>query len=292
MPAIPFPVRPLDAVLSDPSPALRTGPVALVFDEDGVALAETLEHLAAKGARAILLFSYVERPLPVRLAEVVIPVTPRPHVPERVFDEINRVIAALPGVWLHYCYNAEFLIYPFCETRSIGEMLAFHAEERRDAMLTYAIDLYPGDLARAPDGVDLADCWLDRSGYYALQRKSAEGAPLDRQWDFHGGLRWRFEEHVPEDRRRLDRIGLFRAAPGLTIRPDHTMSEAEYNTVSCPWHHNLTAAVCSFRVAKALRRNPGSRAAITAFRWHNSVRFDWSSQMLMDLGLMEPGQWF
>jgi uncharacterized protein YcgI (DUF1989 family) len=70
------------------------------------------------------------------------------------------------------------------------------------------------------------------------------------------------------------------------------MSEAEYNTVSCPWHHNLTAAVCSFRVAKALRRNPGSRAAITAFRWHNSVRFDWSSQMLMDLGLMEPGQWF
>jgi hypothetical protein len=292
MPAIPFPVRPLDAVLSDPPPALRTGPVALVFDEDGVALAETLEHLAAKGARAILLFSYVERPLPVRLAEVVIPVTPRPHVPERVFDEINRVIAALPGVWLHYCYNAEFLIYPFCETRSIGEMLAFHAEERRDAMLTYAIDLYPGDLARAPDGVDLADCWLDRSGYYALQRKSAEGAPLDRQWDFHGGLRWRFEEHVPEDRRRLDRIGLFRAAPGLTIRPDHTMSEAEYNTVSCPWHHNLTAAVCSFRVAKALRRNPGSRAAITAFRWHNSVRFDWSSQMLMDLGLMEPGQWF
>ncbi len=286
MPAIPFPVRPLDAVLSDPPPALRTGPVALVFDEDGVALAETLEHLAAKGARAILLFSYVERPLPVCLAEVVIPVTPRPHVPERVFDEINRVIAALPGVWLHYCYNAEFLIYPFCETRSIGEMLAFHAEERRDAMLTYAIDLYPGDLARAPDGVDLADCWLDRSGYYALQRKSAEGAPLDRQWDFHGGLRWRFEEHVPEDRRRLDRIGLFRAAPGLTIRPDHTMSEAEYNTVSCPWHHNLTAAVCSFRVAKALRRNPGSRAAITAFRWHNSVRFDWSSQMLMDLGLM------
>ena len=292
MPAIPLPVRPLDAVLSDPPPALRTGPVALVFDEDGVALVETLEHLAAKGARSILLFSCVERPLPVRLAEVVIPVTPRPHVPERVFDEINRVIAALPGVWLHYCYNAEFLIYPFCETRSIGEMLAFHAEERRDAMLTYAIDLYPGDLARAPDGVDLADCWLDRSGYYALQRKSPEGAPLDRQWDFHGGLRWRFEEHVPEDRRRLDRIGLFRAAPGLTIRPDHTMSEAEYNTVSCPWHHNLTAAVCSFRVAKALRRNPGSRAAITAFRWHNAVRFDWSSQMLMDLGLMEPGQWF
>ncbi len=54
----------------------------------------------------------------------------------------------------------------------------------------------------------------------------------------------------------------------------------------------LTAAVCSFRTAKALRTNPGSRHAIQTFRWPNSVKFDWHSQQLMDLGLMEPGQWF
>jgi hypothetical protein len=41
-----------------------------------------------------------------------------------------------------------------------------------------------------------------------------------------------------------------------------------------------------------LRTNPGSRHAIPTFRWPNSVRFDWTSQQLMDLGLMEPGQWF
>ncbi|NCU20168.1 hypothetical protein EOM89_05410, partial [Candidatus Falkowbacteria bacterium] len=63
-------------------------------------------------------------------------------------------------------------------------------------------------------------------------------------------------------------------------------------TYSCPWHHNLTAAVVSFRVAKALKANPGSSHAIASFRWAGSQRFDWQSQQLMDLGLMEPGQWF
>jgi hypothetical protein len=64
------------------------------------------------------------------------------------------------------------------------------------------------------------------------------------------------------------------------------------NTYACPWHNNLTAAVCSFRTAKALRTNPGSRDAIQTFDWHNSTPFAWHSQQLMDLGLMEPGQWF
>ena len=48
----------------------------------------------------------------------------------------------------------------------------------------------------------------------------------------------------------------------------------------------------SFRVAKALKYNPGSSFDVQTFAWHNSVRFDWSSQQLMDLGLIEPGQWF
>jgi hypothetical protein len=64
------------------------------------------------------------------------------------------------------------------------------------------------------------------------------------------------------------------------------------NTYACAWHHNLTAAVCSFRTAKALRANPGSRGAIPTFRWAKSVPFQWQSQQLMDLGLIEPGQWF
>jgi hypothetical protein len=65
------------------------------------------------------------------------------------------------------------------------------------------------------------------------------------------------------------------------------------NTYTCPWHHSmLTAAICSFRVAKALRTNPGSRYDIADFRWQKSERFNWSSLQLLELGLMEPGQWF
>ena len=32
--------------------------------------------------------------------------------------------------------------------------------------------------------------------------------------------------------------------------------------------------------------------AYHGFTWHNSTRFEWHSRQLLDLGLMEPGQWF
>ena len=66
---------------------------------------------------------------------------------------VNAVIAAAPGIWLYYCYNAEYLFYPFSESRTIGEMLTFQTEERRDAVLSYVIDLYAGDLDEFPNAV-------------------------------------------------------------------------------------------------------------------------------------------
>lgn len=96
----------------------------------------------------------------------------------------------------------------------------------------------------------------------------------------------------PPARRKIDRIAIFKAAPDLRLREDHTFSDEEYNTYSCPWHHNITATICSFRTAKALKLNPGSRYEIETFKWHNSAPFEWHSRQLLDLGLMEPGQWF
>ena len=87
-------------------------------------------------------------------------------------------------------------------------------------------------------------------------------------------------------------FSLFRAKEGLQLRPDFTFSDEEYNTYACPWHNSLTAAMCSFRTAKALRRNAGSAPHIRTFKWRNSAPFQWHSQQLLDLGLMEPGQWF
>lgn len=272
---------------------LAKGPVALIFAEDAVEIGSTVAHHAALGFRSVLAF------LPPALTP---PESPGPAVhwvsydtraPDAVPEAVNALIAAAPATWFYYGYNAEYLHFPFCEHRSISEMLAFHTEERRDAMLTYVVDLYAPDLTRFPNGVDRDSAQIDKSGYYALARHDpATGLPKERQLDFFGGLRWRFEEHVPWERRRIDRIGIFRAKPGVKLRPDHTFSDDEYNTYACPWHHNLTAAVASFRAAKALRTNPGSRYAIHDFNWHNSARFEWGSQQLMDLGLMEPGQWF
>ncbi|WP_236641256.1 glycosyltransferase family 2 protein [Paracoccus aeridis] len=295
-PARPRRVQSFASFIASPGDALTRGPVAVLLIEDGVEVASTLEHHIRAGFRRILALS--AEPLPAS----ALPDDPKERVINLIHDcqrtrahvePVNAIIgAAPPDTWVYYGYNAEYLFYPFAETRSVGELLAFHAEERRRAMLTYVIDLYAPDLSRFPNAVSVDEAMFDRTGYYALGRMDRNGRPKDRQLDFYGGLRWRFEEHLPLDRRRIDRIALFRTQKGLQLLADHRFNVEEYNTHSCPWHHNLTAAVASFRVAKALARNPSSRDHITGFAWNNSLRFRWTSNQLLELGLMEPGQWF
>jgi len=284
----------LDAFLAEGTAALAKGPVALILIEDLVEAESTIRHHLKAGFRSVLVFAPERLVLPEELAAKVHRIPRDMHRPGALTDTVNPVIAAAPAdTWMYYCYNAEYLFHPFCETRSVQELLAFHTEERRRSMLTYVVDLYAPDLAQNPNAVNLGAAMLDRAGYYALARKDpVTGQPRERQLDFFGGLRWRFEEHVPVTRRKIDRIALFRSRPGLELRRDNTFNDEEYNTYSCPWHHNMTAAIASFRVAKALKFNPGSTYDIADFRWYNSEPFAWHSQQLMDLGLMEPGQWF
>lgn len=275
--------------------AFSPGVSALVIVEDRVELASTLAHLHGLGFAHVFVFAPPEIAVPPapddsRAAQHVIRGPSRK--PDAALEAINALIDKRPGGWVHYCYNAEYLFFPFCEDRGVGELATWVMEERRSSVLTYVIDLYAGDLSQFPDAVSRETALLDGSGYYAEARSGADGAPKERQLDFHGGLRWRFEEHVTWTKRRIDRVGLFRARPGLRLRADHTLSDEEMNTYACPWHNSLSAAICSFRVAKALRTNPGSRHDISDFRWHGSAPFHWSSQQLMELGLMEPGQWF
>lgn len=294
--------RSLAAFLDDGRAALEKGPVALMFVEDEAALPETVAHHAAQGFAAIVaLVGPGVRAGPAALAppegsRCAVHVLPHDIFAERaVPDAVSRIIAAAaPGIWLYWGYNAEFLFYPFCETRPVTALLAFHAEERREAMPVHVVDLYAPDLATHPSGVDLARAHFDRTGYYAEARRDPanHNHPKERQLELFGGLRWRFEEHVPPHRRQIGRTGIFRARKGLTMRPDYLMSDEEMNTYSCPWHHNLSAATASFRAAKALRDNPSSSRAIGSFMWHGSEPFRWSSDQLMRLGLMEPGQWF
>jgi hypothetical protein len=284
----------LDEFLKVADTALAKGPIAIILVEDNTEVDTTLRHHQHLGFKTVLALMPAVFDLPADLKALVHRIDYDTSRPGAVEHGVNAVIGAAPGQWVYYCFNAEYLFFPFCETRSIGEMLAFHTEERRDAMLTYVVDLYADDLSACPDAVSLERAHLDRSGYYALARNNPEneGHPKERQLDFFGGLRWRFEEHVPASRRKIDRIGIFRAKKGLRLRNDHTLSDEEYNTYACPWHHNLTAAICSFRTAKALKANPGSKDDIHTFKWHNSAPFEWHSRQLLDLGLMEPGQWF
>lgn len=275
--------------------ALAKGPVAMIFVEDQVEVDTTIRHHFDTGFREIVLFADDEITCPPELEARLHRIRYDVHADDAVILAVNSLIGATPeAIWLYYCFNAEYLFFPFCETRTVRDLLTFQTEERRDAMLSYVIDLYAGDLNKYPNAVCLEDAHLDRSGYYALGREDPDNnfAKKERQLDFFGGLRWRFEEHVTWTKRKIDRISLFKAKRGLTLRPDFTFNDEEYNTYACPWHNNLTAAICSFRTAKALKSNPGSKFDIHNFRWHNSTEFQWHSQQLMDLGLMEPGQWF
>lgn len=284
----------LRAFLAKGAGVLEKGPVALVLVEDAVEIASTLRHHLDSGFRAIVVFAHPAIALPAEVQDPRVTVVAQDMLADGAFPGVvNACIAAAPrGTWMVYLYNAEYLFYPFCEHRSVGEMCQFAQEERRDSILTYVVDLYAGDLDRHPTAVSIEDAHLDRMGYYALTRRLPDGRIAERQLDFFGGLRWRYEEHIPPARRRIDRVAIFRTRKGLTLRPDHSFDVPEYNTYACPWHHSITAALCSFRTAKALKRNPGSSFDIATFRWPNSVPFAWHSQQLMDLGLMEPGQWF
>lgn len=284
----------LTSFLEKERDSLAQGPVAIILAEDAVELESTLRHHLQIGFRTVLLLANPELELGIKVAETVVRIDYDIYQSDAMPTAVNQLIEAAPGTWFYYGYNAEYLFYPFCETRNVREMIAFHTEERGSALLSYVIDLYADDLNKHPNAVSLDDALLDKSGYYALGRPDPanHNHPHERQLDFFGGLRWRFEEHIPEARRKIDRIALFRAKSGLRLRPNFTFSDEEYNTYACPWHHNITTAVVSFRTAKALKSNPGSRYDIHEFNWHNSTKFQWNSQQLMDLGLMEPGQWF
>lgn len=282
----------LAAVASDAKRSLSRGPVALILIEDDVEVTSTIAHHSKAGFAHLVAFCAPERTLPAELPENLHRADFNVSAEDALQTITNTMIKALPDHWLYYCYNAEYLFYPFCEDRSVGEMLGFMREERRDTVMSYVVDLYVKNLKAYPNGVDRDDAYFDKSGYYALAREDAEGVVLERQVDIFGGLRWRFEEHIAKARQRTDRVAFFRAQAGLKMLPDRSFNVAEYNTYACPWHNNLTASVCSFRTAKALRRNPGSRAVIDTFHWPQSEPFNWQSQQLLDLGLMESGQWF
>ena len=104
-------------------------------------------------------------------------------------------------------------------------------------------------------------------------------------------LGWRFEEFSPVSMSRVNRPAFFLAEDKTRLRDDLWLEDEEMNTISCPWHNNPTMAVMSFRRARRLLSHPNFRGAISTLMWPNSRRFEWRSDQLSALGLIEAGQW-
>jgi len=257
---------------------------ALILDEDGIGLKDTVAHLQNLGFRQIVIAHSGEDHAQINGSKCVsLPKGPR-------HDALTALIRKLSGTWLHLCFNGEFLAYPFAETRSIQDFCGFLQDERRRAAHVTVVDHYAMDLSKSDYGY-ARDAGFDRGGYYARHSETSTD-PIEPIVEIYGGLRWRYEEEFPEDRRTCTRAALFRCQSDLELTPALKFTDAHMNTLQCPWHHSPTAALRSFRAAKYLMINPGSRSKIASFAWAQTTAADGTAQQLMDLGFMEPGQWF
>ena len=103
---------------------------------------------------------------------------------------IYKINILASSQWVYFCYNAEYLFFPFCESRSVAEILNFHSEERRKAMLTFVVDIYTKDFANPAEATSTDNAYLDEAGYFAMARSDPlTHRAMDRQLDFFGGLR-------------------------------------------------------------------------------------------------------
>ena len=274
----------LITVKKDDFSSLQPGPVAILVNEDDVELHGAIAHARKIGFRNIC----VATASPVSIKDAIV-LSYDPG--QGAYSFLNTVIPKLSGRWVYWGYNAEYLYYPFCETRTIDDALQFVSEERRDSVFCAVVDLYAEDLKASPQGLDVDKALFDAVGYF--QRDCYDGPHrVERQIHIHGGLKWRFAEHVPWARQPIERISLFRAQPGVSFNEHGRLSEPELNTVSPAWHNSMSCAVASFRAAKTLMTNPNSAEAIDTLSWSGSRPFNWTSTQLMEAGLMEPGQWF
>lgn len=260
------------------------GVVGIVLADGAEAAAPGAARLLGLGAVAVLVVG--SPPDPDALAErgVVRIAAELADAPARA-DALNALFAALAGRWLVWHHAGEFVFFPFCETRTLGDIAAFLDSERRRVLYTYAFDLYANVLPEPGEDPRGAELFIDRIGYYAFP--GAEGA-----LEVYGGLGWRFEELLGNRQRAIGRPALLRPRRGERIGADLRFAEPALDTVSCPWHHNPTGAVVGLRTARRLFRQPGFGAVRPKLIWRGSTPFAWTSRQLLELGLIEPGQWF
>ncbi|MEM7506681.1 MAG: hypothetical protein AAF415_08030 [Pseudomonadota bacterium] len=260
---------------------LKPGVLSVVFCEEDWLIPETIAHVQAQRPAHILAIgrtgalasdaglSIVTADLANRTARV---------------EAMNQLIAGLQGRWMHWLNNAEFLFFPWCETRTINDLASFLKDERRRSLYTYALDLYAAKLPGAGQ-LEGAGLHFDAKAYHAFPQE-------DRRLTVFGGLGWRFEEFFPAWMQQIGRAALFLADKDVRIGRDMMFEADAYRSVSAPWHNSPTGAIMSLRRTSHLMAAPGFDDVAGKLIWEGSTPFGWHSAQLLDMGMIEPGQWF
>ena len=137
------------------------GPFAFIFAQDDIELTHTIAHHIKLGFSQTVVLADIPIARPEDLPAEVAFISRPAKSSSDISQEMNAIITALPQRWIYCGYNGEYLYSPFCETRSIGEIIAFTTEERRKTIPTTVVDLYAGHLGQAPMGwLSQAPIWI------------------------------------------------------------------------------------------------------------------------------------
>lgn len=263
-------------------PELPGGVIAILLCESDRHAVASARRLAEQGAAALITVgTSIDAPdfgCPTfHVEEAPLPKT-TPAILQTLFN-------ALTDHWVIWLWNSEFFVFPYGETRQLADLATFLGEERRLSIHGYVLDLYAKQLPNPADDPQEAELYFDRIGYYAFPTE-------ERTLKLRGGLGWRFEEFTPADLQPISRAVMVKPGKGLVVAPDLGFGEPEYDSVNCPWHHNPTAAIMSLRRTRRIMAHPGYPAMAGKLIWQGSTPFRWDSGQLLELGMIEPGQWF
>ncbi len=214
------------------------------------------------------------------------------------------------GRWCVTVDPDEFLVYPRMETRSLRALCQFLDDEGRRSFHALMIDAY-SDRALSQTEYAIGDnpfavCpFFDRDGY-------SQRAGWGRSTYIQGGPRMRaYYAELPEKAPALNKIPLIKwrwyyyyrssmhdCRPLYLNNPQH---RSEAPPTGCLFHFKFMSSL-SAKVAEEMRRQQhyagsaeykryGSVDDLTLFRDGLSVRYE-SPRQLVDLGLMNEGEWF
>lgn len=241
----------------------------------------------------------------------------RPRRPDRIthvvywLNFLRRKYAT--GRWCLSLEPSERFVFYRSETRSITDLIDFLTSEQRDHIYAIFLEMY-GD-SRAEDiHLDTGEDPADKLRYFDAFGYSAPEAGRLSNVIIRGGIQRRILYRTnPEDSPSLNRIPLVKWRWFFAyISGRRLMMPQRLNTPHAPWHSSPTACLLRYalldpapsidlaaRIDATEIMSDGRRScydAVPALR-QSALKHDFSGRFtesldLVEVGLINPGQWF